>query len=98
MTTADRSGDDLLIAGAFWWLAGVLRHSGRLQESIDVPIATADALRSQLHKAPQHTSMYGALMLKGAVSTASLGDHTTVRDYLRECDRAARLTGDRNDF
>ena len=30
MTTVDHSGDDLLIAGDFWWLAGVLRHSGRL--------------------------------------------------------------------
>ena len=49
-----------------------------------MPVATADALRFQLHKAPQHMSMYGALMLKGVVGTASLGDHTTVRDYLRE--------------
>jgi hypothetical protein len=35
---------------------------------------------------------------KGAVDAASLGDHVAVRDYLRECDRAAQLTGDRNDF
>jgi hypothetical protein len=42
--------------------------------------------------------MYGALMLRSTVSAASVGDHVAMRDYLRECDRAAALTGDRNDF
>jgi hypothetical protein len=37
-------------------------------------------------------------MLKGAVGSATLGDQVSVRDYLRECDRAVELTGDRNDF
>ncbi|MGH3801106.1 MAG: hypothetical protein ACRDTD_13390, partial [Pseudonocardiaceae bacterium] len=68
------------------------------QESIEVPVATAEALRPQMAQSPQHASMYGALMLKGAVGAASVGDHVAVRDYLRECDRAAQLTGDRNDF
>jgi transcriptional regulator with XRE-family HTH domain len=98
MTAAERSGDDLLIAGAAWRLAVVLRHNGRLRESIDVPVATADALRSRLTQSPQHASVYGALMLKGAVGAATVGDHVAVRDFLRECDRAAALTGDRNDF
>jgi hypothetical protein len=40
---------------------------------------------------------YGALTL-GAVGAASVGDHLAVRDYLRECDRTAQPTGDRNDF
>ena len=34
-------------------------------------------------------------MLKGAVGAASVGDHVAVRDYLRERDRTAALTGDR---
>lgn len=98
MTAAERSEDDLLITGAAWRLAVVLRHNGHLQESIDVPVATADALRPQLTQSPQHASMYGALMLKGAVGAATVGDHVAVRDFLSECDRAAALTGDRNDF
>ncbi|MGH3829413.1 MAG: helix-turn-helix domain-containing protein [Pseudonocardiaceae bacterium] len=98
MAAAERSGDDLLTAGAAFGLAVVLRHNGFLPESIDVPVATADALRPQLAQSPQHASLYGAMMLKGAVGAASLGDHVAVRDYLRECDRAAQLTGDRNDF
>ncbi len=98
MAAAERSEDSLLIAGATWRLASALRNHGRLQESIDVPVATADALRPQLAQSPQHASMYGALMLRSAVGAASVGDHVAVRDYLRECDRAAQLTGDRNDF
>ncbi|MGH3428160.1 MAG: hypothetical protein ACRDQZ_11445, partial [Mycobacteriales bacterium] len=69
-----------------------------LQESIDVPVAAADALRPRLAQSPQHASMYGALMLRSTVGAATVGDHVAVRDYLRECDRVARLTGDRNDL
>ncbi|MGH3934219.1 MAG: hypothetical protein ACRDS1_04455, partial [Pseudonocardiaceae bacterium] len=98
MAAAERSEDHLLMAGAAWRLAVVLRHNGHLQESIDVPVTAADAIRPQLAQSPQHASMYGALMLKGAVGAASVGDHLAVRDYLRECDRAAAFTGDRNDF
>ncbi|MGH4013362.1 MAG: helix-turn-helix domain-containing protein [Pseudonocardiaceae bacterium] len=98
MAAADRAADDLLVAGAAWRLAVVLRHNGRLQESTDLPLAAADALRPHLTESPQHASVYGALMLKGAVGAASLGDHVAVRDHLRECDHAAELTGDRNDY
>ena len=83
MTAAHRSGDDLLVAEAAWRLAVVLRHNGCLQESIDVPVATADALRPRLARSPEHASMYGALMLQGAVGAASLDEHVAVRDYLR---------------
>jgi transcriptional regulator with XRE-family HTH domain len=98
MTAAEHSEDDLLIAVAAWRLAMALRHNGLIQESIDIPVATADALRPRLAQSPQHASIYGALMLKGSVGAATVGDHAAVRDYLRECDRAAALTGDRNDF
>ncbi len=98
LSAAERSEQPLLVAGAAWRLAVVLRHAGRLPESTDLPVAAADALRADIDRNPQHASVYGALMLKGAVGAATLGDHTTVRDYLAECDRAAALTGDRNDF
>lgn len=98
LAAADRAEDELLVAGAAWRLAVVLRHSGRLQESVDVPFAAATALRPRLSESPRHASVYGALMLECAVGAATLGDHAAVRDQLRECDRAAALTGDRNDF
>lgn len=98
MTAAERSENDLFIAGAAWRLAVVLRHNGCPQESIEVPVVAADVFRSRLAQSPQHVSVYGVLMLKAAVGVASLGDYVAVCDYLRECDRAAQLTGDRNDF
>lgn len=97
MFAAERSGDPLLIAGGAWRLSVVLRHAGRLTESTDVPVAAADALRSQLDT-PEAHSVYGSLMLKGAVGAASLGDHTSVREYLAEAAHAADVIGDRNDY
>jgi transcriptional regulator with XRE-family HTH domain len=98
LAAAERSENDLLVAVAAWRLAVVLRHDGQLQEATDVPMAAADALRGHLGESPQHASVYGALMLKGAVGAASLHDHTAVRDYLRECNQAAQRIGDRNDY
>jgi len=97
LAAAERSESDLLVAVAAWRLAVVLRRDGQLQEATEVPVAVADALRGRLGESPQHASVHGALMLKGAVGAATLHDHTAVRDYLGECDRAAQRTGDRND-
>ncbi|MCE7000625.1 helix-turn-helix domain-containing protein [Saccharothrix sp. S26] len=97
MHAAEKSDDRLLIAGGAWRLAVVLRHAGRLTESTDAPVAAADALRPHLDT-PQAYSMYGSLMLKGAVGAATLGDYRAAHDYLGEASRAAENTGDRNDF
>ncbi|MET0235427.1 MAG: helix-turn-helix transcriptional regulator [Kibdelosporangium sp.] len=96
MYAAEQTGDQLLIAGGAWRLAVVLRHAGRLLESTDLPIAAADAIRPTLNE-PASYSVYGALMLKGAVGAATLGDHRAVRDHLAEASRAAEIIGDRND-
>lgn len=97
MFAAEQTGDPLLIGGGAWRLAVVLRHAGRLIESTDVPVAAADALRPALDS-PQSYSVYGSLMLKGAVGAATLGDHKTAWDYLGEASRAADTIGDRNDY
>lgn len=97
MHAAQESGDPLLIAGGAWRLAVVLRHAGRLRESTDAPVAAADALRPHLGS-PESYSMYGSLMLKGAVGAATLGDHRAARDFLKEASNAADKIGDRNDF
>ncbi|OLF05873.1 hypothetical protein BLA60_34395 [Actinophytocola xinjiangensis] len=96
MHAAELSGDRLLVAGGAWRMAVVLRHAGRLVESTDAPVAAADALRPHLDS-PQAYSVYGSLMLKGAVGAATLGDHASAHDYLNEASRAATVTGDRND-
>jgi hypothetical protein len=97
MNAAERTGDPLLIGGGAWRLAVVLRHAGRLVESTDAPVAAADALRSELDT-PESYSVYGSLMLKGAVGAATLGDHKATWDYFGEASRAADMIGDRNDY
>ena len=97
MHAAELADDPLLIAGGAWRMAVVLRHAGRLTESTDAPVAAAEALRPHLGT-PQSYSVYGSLMLKGAVGAATLGDHAMTRDYLGEAARAAEVTGDRNDY
>ncbi|GAB3433930.1 helix-turn-helix domain-containing protein [Actinophytocola sediminis] len=97
MHAAEQVDDQLLIAGGAWRMAVVLRHAGRLLESTDAPIAAADALRPQLDT-PESYSVYGSLMLKGAVGAATLSDHKHVREYLAEASRAADVVGDRNDY
>ncbi|WP_433264001.1 hypothetical protein ACQPZF_33815 [Actinosynnema sp. CS-041913] len=97
MAAAERTGDPLLIAGGAWRLSVVLRHAGKLTESTDVPVIAADALRARL-ASPESYSVYGSLMLKGAVGAATHGDHKSVREYLAEAARAAEIIGDRNDY
>jgi transcriptional regulator with XRE-family HTH domain len=97
MAAAEQTEHPLLIAGGAWRLAVVLRHAGRLTESTDLPVIAATALRPNLTSPAAH-SVYGSLMLKGAVGAATLGDHKTANDYLDEAARAAEQTGDRNDY
>jgi len=97
MHAAEQTADPLLIAGGAWRMAVVLRHAGRLEESTAVPLAAADALRSSL-TTPQAHSVYGSLMLKGAVGAATLGDRREAAHYLNEAARSADLIGDRNDY
>lgn len=97
---AAAQADDLLyMAGAAWRWSVVLRHSGDLPGSYEVPMRAAEALERDLHAAsPEHFSVYGALLLKGAVGAASLGDHRAVRDYLARAERAGDRIGDSNHF
>jgi hypothetical protein len=100
MAAAEHTEDPLLLAGAAWRMAVVLRHAGRIQASTDVPARAADALRPLLRDDwPQAHSVYGALQLKAAVGAATLDDRHAVGDHLAQAAAAAELVGDqRNDY
>lgn len=98
MVAAEETEDPALIAGGAWRLAVVLRHSGMLQESYDVPVAAATALGDGADASPEQLSVFGALQLKGAVAAASLGDGAAMREHLDAAERAASRTGERNDY
>jgi transcriptional regulator with XRE-family HTH domain len=96
---ADRSGDPLLIAGAAWRWSVVVRHAGELQDSHDIPVAAAERLAPDLDRAsPQELSVYGSLLLKGAVAAASLDDRRAVTEYLHRAEAVAERTGEANHF
>ncbi|GAB6898615.1 helix-turn-helix domain-containing protein [Kineosporia succinea] len=96
---ADRSGDPLLMAGAAWRWAVVLRHAGELEESHNVPMRAADALVDDIQSAsPQALSVYGSLLLKGAVAAASLDDRQHVSEYLNRAQEVAEVAGEANHF
>jgi hypothetical protein len=78
-------------------LSVVLRHAGWLLESTDVPVVAADALRASL-VSPQAHSVYGSLMLKGAVGAATWGERGEAERCFAEAARSAALIGDRNDY
>ena len=96
---AERSEDPLLIAGAAWRWAVVLRHAGELEESHDVPMAAARRLSIDLRRSgPRELSVYGSLLLKGAVAAASLDDRRAAHEYLALARAVAERTGESNHF
>lgn len=96
---ADRSGDPLLIAGAAWRWSVVVRHAGELQESHAIPVAAAEHLVPDPDRAgPRELSVYGSLLLKGAVAAASLDDRRSVTDYLHRAEAVAERIGETNHF
>jgi hypothetical protein len=68
-----------------------------LQEATDLPVAAAEAMRSNL-VTPADYSVYGSLLLKGAVGAATLGDRASADEFFREAMSAAEVIGDRNDY
>jgi transcriptional regulator with XRE-family HTH domain len=96
---AERSQNPLLIAGAAWRWSVVLRHAGELEDSHDIPMAAADRLVADInHAGPEELSVYGSLLLKGAVAAASLDDRRAVTEYLDRAQTVAELTGESNHF
>lgn len=94
---AERSQNPLLIAGAAWRWSVVLRHAGELEDSHDVPMIAADRLVADLKQAaPEELSVYGSLLLKGAVAAASLDQRRAVSEYLDRAQAVAELTGEAN--
>lgn len=96
---ADRSGDPLLVAGAAWRWAVVLRHAGELEDSHEVPLAAARRLNPSLeHSDPQELSVYGSLLLKGAVAAASLDDRRATQEHLGRAEAVADRVGEAGHF
>jgi transcriptional regulator with XRE-family HTH domain len=96
-----RAEDDLLSGLAVFRVGNALSALGRCRPAleIDVNIANHVAPGGKREATPQRLSVYGMLLLQGAIAAARLGDSATVRDLIAGAAEAARqLGGDENHY
>jgi len=103
IAVCQRAGDQLLAGIASHRIGSSLRALGRARPSLEVSVnianrlATHDAVDGA--GAPERLSVYGMLLLNGAMAAASIGDNATVRDLVSGANEAAtELGGDFNHY
>ena len=91
---AEQAGDRLVVASGARILAYALIGAGHFAKAKDLTIAAAGVLERGLGAASgSHLSLYGALLLKGAMAAAHQGDSVTSRALLGEAGTMARRLG-----
>lgn len=99
-TTADRavqaaygSRDILTQATARRMRGIVLRRAGRAETAQRLVVDAAASLQPQLHRGPEHLSVYGSLLSTAAYTAAVDGDRDTARALIGEAIEAAGRLG-----
>jgi transcriptional regulator with XRE-family HTH domain len=94
------AGDELLAALATARVAGALAALGRMRPALEISVNTANQIapREGLDATPQRLSVYGMVLLQGAMAAARLGDSATVRDLLAAAEEAAKQVGGDENF
>ncbi len=100
LSAAQRAGDELLAGVATFRVGMALLGMGRARSALEVNVTVANRLAPRSYgTTPQQFSVFGMLLLQGAMAAARLGDRSTVDDLLRAAQEAAdRLGGDRNHY
>jgi transcriptional regulator with XRE-family HTH domain len=96
IAAAQRSGDPLLAGVATYRVALALLALGRARPALEVNVNVANRLAPGSRgepATPERMSVYGMLLLQGAISAARIGDTASVRDLLAAADEAARAVG-----
>ncbi|WP_205625530.1 helix-turn-helix domain-containing protein [Actinomadura atramentaria] len=98
LAQAERSGDPAIIGSLFRSVIHALHTQGRAAEATAMTRSAADFLGTALdYGSARDQSIYGTLLLPGAVAAARAGDRATANAYLAEAGAAARaLGGDAN--
>src|SRR5690606_28155302 len=93
-----RAGDEMLAALATGHVAAALSSLGRVRSALEISVSVAHpvAPRDDHDATPQRLSVYGMVLLRGALAAASLRDAHTVRELLAAADAAAKEVGDEN--
>jgi transcriptional regulator with XRE-family HTH domain len=91
---AEQAQDPLVVASGARILAYALIDAGHVAKAKDLSVSAASVLEPGLGAgSPALLSLYGALLLKGAMAAASQGDRITSRALLGEADSIARRVG-----
>lgn len=101
IATAPRAGDPLLAGVATYRVALSLLALGRARPALEVNVNVANRLApgGSEPTTPERLSVYGMLLLQGAIAAARIGDTASVRDLLAGAGEAARaLGGDQNHY
>ena len=91
-----RAGDPLLAGTATYRVASSLLALGRARPALEVNVNIANRLAPGTDAepvTPERLSVYGMLLLQGAMAAARIGDSATVRDLITGADEAARALG-----
>jgi transcriptional regulator with XRE-family HTH domain len=79
---AERSGNRLALAGCSRMVVHAFLDAGHCRRALELASAAAGALQPELDGSPALESVYGALLLKGAVAAARGGDRAITRELL----------------
>ncbi len=94
IAVSQRAGDQLLAGVATSRVALALRALGRHRSALEVNVNIANRLCPGAEQSsPDRLSVYGFLLLQGAVAAACLGDSATMHDLLNAADDAAQGVG-----
>jgi transcriptional regulator with XRE-family HTH domain len=100
IAVSQRAGDQLLAGIASYRVGSALLALGRARPSLEVNVNIANRIApGQEPGTPERLSVYGMLLLNGAMAAARIGDTATVRDLCCGAEEAARqLGGDYNHY
>jgi transcriptional regulator with XRE-family HTH domain len=100
IAVSQRAGDQLLAGIASYRVGSALLALGRARPSLEVNVNIANRLAPGFEtNSPERLSVYGMLLLNGAMAAARIGDSATVRDLVSGADQAASaLGGDYNHY
>jgi transcriptional regulator with XRE-family HTH domain len=95
LMVCQRAGDDLLSGIATARVANALAALGRFRPALEVNVNMANQIAPSPDKqaTPERLSVYGFVLLQGAMAAARLGDPATVRDLLNGAEDAAKRLG-----
>ncbi len=100
MAVSQRAGDQMLAGTATTRVALALLALGRSRAALEINVNIANRLAPGSEgneTSPERLSVYGQLLLQGAMAAARIGDSATVRDLLASAQEAAdQLGGDFN--